>query len=597
MPVKVQLENGRIIEFEREPTGEDIDYAIEQMGGASKTQLISPRKDLIDKITGISPRQLSESGHPVLGGLQQTAKDVFSIPAHFFNQMGLNTPRAALRAANVDYPEAESPTGKFLSRSAGVVGGVAGLPAKLLTKAPALILPRLAGEGLKRKALRSAVGGALTAGAYTPTESKIPLIAPRERVAQAVQGGLIGGAIPIAGAGLKTAGKGIGKGVDYLKKSAADYITTKVAPKAHSMYQQAVNKFTPEIQEFAEKTLSIPKTAIENVKKMGVGTAQKLRQFYNDSTDFANQKIQQGFSSKRAIADEAYNQAIELAPENKFIDIRPSIEKSGKVLKRLGLITEKGNLTELGKSEISQDSVYGKLLDFYKSADDISGVAGLQGKDLTQSQMVKASKAMSETNVNKYQYQFLRDKLNSLYKNRPSDKDVGNIVNEFYANGEASGIKGLQQARSLQRQAFQAEEKFLDSKGNIKALGKETTLDRFHKLSQEQVRQLREIEKYTGVNFVDDVSNLTAARELDKLSGLNPDTFANDLNKAIDPKWTKFYQQKYEKILGKDKAKEIFDEIVAHRRGVKIKKTVGLGSGIVAAEELGRRGFRLMKGD
>ena len=41
MPVKVQLENGRIIEFENEPTGEDIDFVIEQMGGI-KPSFISP---------------------------------------------------------------------------------------------------------------------------------------------------------------------------------------------------------------------------------------------------------------------------------------------------------------------------------------------------------------------------------------------------------------------------------------------------------------------------------------------------------------------------------------------------------------------------
>jgi len=150
----------------------------------------------------------------------------------------------------------------------------------------------------------------------------------------------------------------------------------------------------------------------------------------------------------------------------------------------------------------------------------------------------------------------------------------------------------LQQARALQRKAFEAEGKFLDSKGNIKALGKEKKLDNFHKFTQEEIRQLRNIEDYTGVKFVDDVSNLTSARELDKLAEFNPDTFANDLNKAIDPKWTKYIQQKYEKIIGKDKAKEIFDEIVAHRKGANIRKWGGLGAGLTIGEEVLRRGVR-----
>jgi len=204
-------------------------------------------------------------------------------------------------------------------------------------------------------------------------------------------------------------------------------------------------------------------------------------------------------------ADDAYKQAINSAPEGKQIDIRASIEEAGNRLKKLGLITKTGNMTELGKSEIARDSVYGKLLDFYKSADAISGVGKLAKKpSLTQGQMINLMKAGKETRVNKDQFLFLRDKLNALYKNKPSDIDVSKVANKFYEAGEASGMKGLQAARKLEREVFQIEKKI----------------------------------------------------DLNKI--------ARDLVKAKNPQWTKSIEAEYKKILGEEGFRDIWDDLMAH---------------------------------
>ena len=491
------------------------------------------------------------------------------------------------------YPEQKSLVGKgqrFVAEATGLLGGGAVKAGLAAAK-----LPFLAGKSLLKKIARSAVLGGTAGALQTPERSGIPLLAPKERLEQAAVGAGLGALVPPVSTGIE----GVKRGIGYMGKTAAGYVNAKIVPKANQMYQEAVNKFTPEIQKFAREKLKIPEGAINTIKTKGVNAINAIGQKYGNSTDVIFQKIGAGFERVRKFADDAYDMAMNNAPEGKQINIRPAIEQAGNKLKRLGLITNKGKLTELGQSEIAQDNVYGKLLDFYKSANAISGVGRLQGRPLTQPQMIKVFKAMRGTKVNKEQYTFLRDKLNSLYKNKPSDVDVGRVVNQFYADGEASGIKGLQMARKLQRESFRAEGKFMNKSGELKAFAGEKKLLKFHELSKEQIRQLKKVEDYIGENFIDDLDALTSKQYLDELAKHNQDVIAQDLNRAIDPNWTKHIQQKYESLLGKDKAKQIFDEVIAHRRGVKIKKgaLVGAGIGVAGGGLIGGARKKLMGGD
>ncbi|HNX03845.1 MAG TPA: hypothetical protein PKM71_09295, partial [Candidatus Cloacimonas sp.] len=228
----------------------------------------------------------------------------------------------------------------------------------------------------------------------------------------------------------------------------------------------------------------------------------RLDKEYGLSNSSLVDTVKTKLNNKIGVADEAYRVAMDNAPEGKQINIRPAIEQAGKKLKKLGLITEKGTLTELGNSEIARDSVYGKLLDFYKSADSISGVGNLASKEaLTEGQMLKYMKAQRQTLVNKDQFTFLRDKLNTLYKNKPSDVDVSSVVNQFYTDGENSGIKGLQQARQLTREAFQNESKFLNRNTGDLKIATEQKLSRIgtdKPLSKQELDHIRELERYIG---------------------------------------------------------------------------------------------------
>jgi len=230
------------------------------------------------------------------------------------------------------------------------------------------------------------------------------------------------------------------------------------------------------------------------------------------------------------------------------------------------------------------------LLDFYQSANAISGVGKLQGKDLTQSQMIKAFGAIRETKVNKYQYQFLRDKLNALYKNKPSDVDVSKVVNQFYQDGENAGIKGLQQARTLQREAFRAEKNLYNS-----ALIKEKKLDTFQKMSEAEKRKLQQIEYYTGERFLDDLDAITTSKYLDKFKQMDEKHFGDLLIKASDRRYTNQVHKELKELVGVDDAKKIIDEVIAHRRAIYTKRAVGLGVGGYTTYKIGEGAYKKLR--
>lgn len=248
--------------------------------------------------------------------------------------------------------------------------------------------------------------------------------------------------------------------------------------------------------------------------------ALRIEQEYGASNgslvDIVKNKLKQTIS----FADEMYKNAFKNTPESKFIDIKTAIEEAGRRLKRLGLVTERGNMTELGKSEIARDSTYGKLLDFYQSADAISGVGKLQGKALTQKQMIKAMSAERRTLVNKEQFLFLRDKLNSLYKNKPSDMDVSKVADRFYQAGEDSGLKGLQAARKLEREAFYQEEKFLDNRGDLR-IASEAKLNRIgtdKPLSKQEMAHIEELQRYVKHPIISDAGKINKLNEAKSLT-------------------------------------------------------------------------------
>ncbi len=418
------------------------------------------RGDVVDMIAGTTPKKLAEQGNWVASGLQQTAKDLFAIPANYLNQAALNAPRSLANTLGYTIPfEAQSPVANVLAKGAGVAGAITSAPLKAIGTLGKGV------AGIASAPLRYKVAaGALTGAAYSPNDNILGL---KERGKQAI----VGAAVPLA-------------------------------VKATSQAIRSISKLP------------------DKVFRGGLTRADALRveTEYGSSNGSLVQTIKDSLTRKIDEADSKYQQVFDNFGNGKAINIRPAIEEAGNRLKRLGLITESGNLTELGKSEISRDSVYGKLLDFYQSSDAISGVGKLANKEsLTQGQMVKLMKAGRETYVNKDQFLFLRDKLNSLYKNKPSDIDVSKVVDRFYRCGEDSGLSGLQRARELEREAFRKSDMFLNRNTGDLKIATEKNLNRVGKLSQQEREHIQELERYIGkpiIKDADSINKLNEARNL-----------------------------------------------------------------------------------
>lgn len=537
-----------------------------------------PKQNNLTKILSTS-EPVRKTGDPVIDALIFGQKEIIGPVARGANTALFGIPRAITRkVAGEDYakqafPEQSTTGGKILRAGSEVAGFTAG-PGRAATataRGTGRILGRTAVRGLTKKTIQGAVGG-VTGGALTGNTLE-------ERKRNAAIGGVVGGVIPLT--------RAVGSGI---KKSTASYINDVVVPKAYNSFKNNVNRFSPGIQKFAKEKLKIPETAISTIKNKGTEYVNKVKNLYGRSTDVIYKKIDNGLNLKREEANIAYRNAINSLPKGRNIDIQPSIDVAGKKLMKLGLITKNGNITEFGKSEIAKDTVYGKLLDFYQSADAISGVGKLAGKEyLTAGQMAQKMTAGRHTYVNKDQYTFLRDKLNSLYRSRPSDINVAAISDKFYSSGEAAGAKGLQAARALQRDIFSFEDQYKDKFGRLRFF-KEGKLDRFHEssFSKQDLRDLQRLEKYLGVDIIDDLDALTASKYLDKLEQYDISRFSTDLNKAVARSQTNFIKEQYRDLLG-DYTDDVFNDIIAHRRARLAVKGAKIAGGLTGYELLRRK--------
>jgi len=376
---------------------------------------------------------------------------------------------------------------------------------------------------------------------------------------------------PIAAKAGQAIGKFAGAPVRFIKnisrRSAANYITDDVAPQAHAIYQESVKRFTPQIQQFAKEELKIPETAIKTISKNGVDDVIATSEKYGNSTDPIYQKIQNGIQAKDAQVTEAYKQAFSGVSNKMPIGVNRTYRAMSGLLKRVGYIDEMGNATTLGKSQ-SRNQVLGSILDYYESLNPSSSFNKVGLK--------------SPGAINKSQWLLFRENLSRLQKQSGSQrKSVTTILDALHSDAEASGMKGIQNARSLARANFQAEDNILNN-----AIIREKRLNNFQKMSAEEVRQLKSIERYIGESFVNDLDKLTAAQELQKFNKYDLGNMQRELEEAVDPRWTMTRFKEYKALLGEKNAMDIFREVIAHRKATRLKtgaKFVGgtaLGGGI-----------------
>lgn len=565
MPFKIELEDGKIVEFENKPTPADVDFAINS---------ITSKKSAVSEPRTFGQTIHSELISPILSGGSTFAA---GIPKMVAAAQGPGMKEAT-------FPEQQTIPGKILRGASEAVGFTAGLPGRAAMATGSVvgkIAPKLLGKGLGKVATGAATGAVGLAAAGDTLEN---------RKEMAKIGGLIGGTIPIAAAGSKAikgvvtkTGRWMAKNIGGVTdatvgtikrlgadrvfeplKSSADYVSQVLAPRLTEKIKQSVQKFTPAVQKFASEKLKIPQSAVETIKKKGVNNVSAIRQKYNDSTDLISQKITTGFQKMEQQADDAYIKAVDSFKGGQ-INSQKFFNSVQKALRTKGWIDAQGNTTNRYKGGL--DPITDKMTDLY-----------LDMRNVT----TKAGKKIVGQMMSKEDFFTYRDTLSAMLRDKPSDRLIMQARNALYDSAEKSGMIGIKNARNLEAKAYSMKDRFLDKTGNIKALGKEQSLDRYHKLSLEQKRLLREIESYTGEKFVDDLEVLSASRYLDKIEQVKPEKVISDLLKSKNPEYTKFIKNQYDDLLGKDAFKDIYDDLMAHFANIDfelVSGTPGAGGG------------------
>ena len=345
----------------------------------------------------------------------------------------------------------------------------------------------------------------------------------------------------------------------FIKRYGSAYIKDSVVPKAVNAFKQNVDNFTVPIQRFAKTKLKFADDTIKTIKDKGVAYVNDVRAKFGDSTDTIYQRVLGGFGKKQAEAGKLFDDAWGAIPNGSKVNPKQTFNTAKTVLTENGLLDANGVITEAAKNPAVKDSTIGKVLELYKLLKKSGGENGEIPKEVLQ--LVKST--LDGINADSSSYvKFIKPLRNSLYD-----------------DAAQMGTDDIHKARAAWKKMSEMEERFMNRKGDI-TIG-EKKLDRYQSLSKKEIRDLRDIENYTGVFFADDVDSITASRAMDKFGAYNEEAIARDLEKAISKKDFNFYKKQYSDLFG-DKASEIFKDIKAFRKATVQKnwlKWVGVTAG------------------
>lgn len=305
-----------------------------------------PKKDLFDVALagGMTPEEMSKGGNWVAGGIQQTAKDVLTSPAHLLNQFLMNYPRSITKTMGMEYPEAKSAVGNIAAKTAGVVGGF---------KNPLLKILKI---GQPAKLLTNIAKGAALGATYAPTEDVVGL---PERTGQAA----VGATMPLIGAGIGKAGQIVTKAgrwvaknvggvsdatVNIIKRLGAnrvfdpvkaqiDYIGKEIAPRVKERITNLITKFEPKSKYILKEIGMTPEEigVLNSVDKSKLTQLQKV--FGNDWN-----AIKGGLESIKAGADLQFKTTLQKNPKA-LINPKDTFYKLQGLLRKEGWIDYQGN--------------------------------------------------------------------------------------------------------------------------------------------------------------------------------------------------------------------------------------------------------------
>lgn len=342
----------------------------------------------------------------IKSGLAGTARDIGQIPASFLNQLLLGLPRTAAKEYNIKYPEESgvtSPTAKFLSYGAGIIGGI---------KNP-LVNTLLSGGRMLPMMAKSA--GLSAISSYKGEE-------PSKMLENLPGKALVGGLIPP----VSKLATGAVKGLWNVTKTGRDYVSKNIAEPA----SMAISEKLKRVPGLGKK-LGVRNETIDLVNKHGYDRVvnpdiveEEARQAFNDAMSRKTNVYGDTIDARNTlkVMKEKYNAV-------KNVKDVPALEKLIKKLEAFrpapkGYYSPKGSIPT--KSVLSRHMKGENLL-------DIAGEVRITRKEMSS----------------------IRDDLNNLYRERAFDTDVFDIIDTLYDDAEKAGLTGINKARDLFKQSHQ----------------------------------------------------------------------------------------------------------------------------------------------
>lgn len=373
---------------------------------------------------------------------------------------------------------------------------------------------------------------------------------------------------PIIGDSLKEVVRGI-------KNYGADYVYKNVYPRAEKAIRASIDKVSPGIEQFA-KNIGIDRASIDYLRSRGVDTARKAAQKAKSVYDvFSN--VQQRFNNKTDLANKAYEASLKKLPRNTVVIPRKTFNNLQSYLTRNRYIV---NGTPTSRIDLADDA-HKTLIKVY-----------LDMKE----NLVQEGKSRITGGVFKDDFSTYRGLLQDAFKKATSgNKQIASIVDSLYDDFENAGATGLQQARKLEAQRFAMEREFQNRLGDPKGVATEKRLANILKLPESDLAKLREIEKYTGYDFIDDLKSIKATESLGKIDdNLRPEAIVSDLQRAMKLRDRAMIIDKYRPLFG-DQTDEIFGDVIRFANTTMGLKGAATILGLLLANRLGRRAMRYLE--
>lgn len=262
--------NGHTVEFAQEPSEADIDEAAGQLGAKVKAYQPPENKNFFDRGgMSLTPEQAVQ--HPYLNAINKTGQDLATVGGNFINQFALNHPRSSLTEHGIDFPQPQTTAAKIAAPAAGVYGAVASPAGKVLGAAGGA----LKGVRLMAKVVGGAALGAAGGAAYAPSDRPGNI---QGRIEQAKSGALLGGALPVVGAGLL-------KGAEVLKNKISPDIDKMIKTSINTALRPSIagKKFKSQVTQYEGRSVNAIKDIVQNKDKLGL-----MDEFGNPSSRVPN---------------------------------------------------------------------------------------------------------------------------------------------------------------------------------------------------------------------------------------------------------------------------------------------------------------------